>query len=268
VAERGLEDVLACGYTYGEDASYQGDIAEVRWHVRPVLVEDRATTNPGYLLPLLEMTARTEADGRSLDPDPEEGAWIIGRVEHLVDILRPRNARDDAYAAHIRAEVARWRGRDTVAMWASVVDRWRQVERPQPLARALLRWGESLGAQGRRGEARQALAEALRISEQLHAGPQVDQALAAARRCHLRLASATPALAADLGLTDRELEVLRLIAAGASNATIGKTLFISPKTVSVHVSHILTKLGVPSRGAAVAKAQQSALRHEASLFGT
>ena len=268
VAERGLEDVLVCSYTYGEDASYQGDIAEVRWHVRPVLVEDRATTNPGYLLPLLEMTARTEADGRSLDPDAEEGAWIIGRVEHLVDILRPRNARDDAYAAHIRAEVARWRGRDTAAMWASVVDRWRQVARPQPLARALVRWGESLGAQGRRAEARQALAEALRISEQLHAGPQVDQALAAARRCHLRLASATPALAADLGLTDRELEVLRLIAAGASNATIAATLFISPKTVSVHVSHILTKLGVPSRGAAVAKAQQSALRNKASLFGT
>jgi DNA-binding NarL/FixJ family response regulator len=58
----------------------------------------------------------------------------------------------------------------------------------------------------------------------------------------------------ELGLTERELEVLRLVAEGRSNREIAGELFISPKTASVHVSNILGKLGVASRGEAAAKA--------------
>ena len=50
-----------------------------------------------------------------------------------------------------------------------------------------------------------------------------------------------------LGLSAREWEVLELVAAGRSNAEIAETLFISPKTASVHVTHILDKLGVNNR---------------------
>ena len=57
-----------------------------------------------------------------------------------------------------------------------------------------------------------------------------------------------------VGLTGRELEVLRLVAAGRSNREIANELFISPKTASVHVSNILGKLGAASRGEAAAKA--------------
>jgi len=57
-----------------------------------------------------------------------------------------------------------------------------------------------------------------------------------------------------LGLTGREREVLRLVAAGRSNREIAAELFISPKTASVHVSNILGKLDVASRGAAAARA--------------
>jgi DNA-binding CsgD family transcriptional regulator/tetratricopeptide (TPR) repeat protein len=59
---------------------------------------------------------------------------------------------------------------------------------------------------------------------------------------------------APLALTDREYEVLRLVAAGRSNREIAATLFISPKTASVHVSNILGKLGVGSRTEAAARA--------------
>ena len=52
---------------------------------------------------------------------------------------------------------------------------------------------------------------------------------------------------AAFGLTAREMEVLRLAAAGHSNQQIAAELFISPKTASVHVSNILGKLGVASR---------------------
>ena len=58
----------------------------------------------------------------------------------------------------------------------------------------------------------------------------------------------------ELGLTERELEVLRLVTAGRSNREIAAELFISPKTASVHVSNILGKLGVASRGEAAARA--------------
>lgn len=64
-----------------------------------------------------------------------------------------------------------------------------------------------------------------------------------------------------LGLTGRETEVLRLVAAGRSNRRIAEELFISPGTASVHVSHILRKLGVATRAEAAARA------HALRLFG-
>ena len=56
------------------------------------------------------------------------------------------------------------------------------------------------------------------------------------------------------GLTQRELEILRLLARGKTNRAIAQELIISEKTVASHVSHIFTKLGVTSRSAATAYA--------------
>ena len=61
------------------------------------------------------------------------------------------------------------------------------------------------------------------------------------------------------GLTERELEVLQLVAAGRSNPQIASELFISPKTASVHVSRILAKLGVQGRTQAAAVAHRQHL---------
>lgn len=58
------------------------------------------------------------------------------------------------------------------------------------------------------------------------------------------------------GLTTRELEVLRAVAAGKTNRTIAGELFLSEKTIARHVSNIFTKLGVASRSAATAYAYQ------------
>jgi DNA-binding NarL/FixJ family response regulator len=52
---------------------------------------------------------------------------------------------------------------------------------------------------------------------------------------------------AGLGLTAREQEVLTLLATGRTNRQIAQTLFISPKTVTLHVSNILGKLGATNR---------------------
>jgi DNA-binding NarL/FixJ family response regulator len=58
----------------------------------------------------------------------------------------------------------------------------------------------------------------------------------------------------DFGLSKREVEVLALIAEGRSNPEIGRQLYITRKTVAVHVSNILTKLGVSGRVEAAAAA--------------
>lgn len=61
------------------------------------------------------------------------------------------------------------------------------------------------------------------------------------------------------GLTDREAEVLALVAKGLTNRQIGERLFISGKTVSVHVSNLLAELGVAGRAEAVAVAHRRGL---------
>jgi len=69
-----------------------------------------------------------------------------------------------------------------------------------------------------------------------------------------------PATAAHTAaLTPRESEILALVAEGRSNGEIGKQLFISTKTVSVHVSNILAKLDAASRTEAAAVARRRGL---------
>jgi DNA-binding NarL/FixJ family response regulator len=65
-----------------------------------------------------------------------------------------------------------------------------------------------------------------------------------------------------LGLTEREAEVIRHVAAGRSNQQIADALFITRKTASVHVSNILGKLGVANRVEAAAIAQRLGLRDD------
>ena len=81
------------------------------------------------------------------------------------------------------------------------------------------------------------------------------------RRARRGAAPAAAAAAVEsFGLTRRERDVLRLVAAGHTNRRIAEELFISPKTASVHVSNILAKLGVAGRGEA------AALAHRLRLF--
>ena len=63
-------------------------------------------------------------------------------------------------------------------------------------------------------------------------------------------APTAPDLAVAAGLTAREAEVLRLLAQGLSDREIAETLSLSPRTISGHVTHLLTKLDLESRTAA------------------
>jgi DNA-binding NarL/FixJ family response regulator len=85
-------------------------------------------------------------------------------------------------------------------------------------------------------------------------GPEIAQRVIA----HFASGSGSTA-AAFPSLTDREREVLEMIAAGKGNATIAHELMISLKTVRNHVSHIFTKLQVSDRSAAIVKAREAGL---------
>jgi non-specific serine/threonine protein kinase len=87
-----------------------------------------------------------------------------------------------------------------------------------------------------------------------------EQALAEASRFLSSVMSPVPALpTTDASLTPRELDVLRLIVAGQSNAQIAEALAISPRTATTHVTNLLAKLGVAGRREAAAVAQRDGL---------
>jgi len=88
--------------------------------------------------------------------------------------------------------------------------------------------------------------------------PFLNEELLARIRGLLRRTVPTPRLLAE-NLTARELEVLRLLAGGLTQADIANQLLISGKTVGTHIEHILMKLDVPSRAQAVAVAYRENL---------
>jgi DNA-binding CsgD family transcriptional regulator len=144
--------------------------------------------------------------------------------------------------------------------WTAAVDAWRKMDAPYEsaytqwrLADAMLK-GPNRQSVSTRAGARTLLMDARKAAVRLGADPLTGRIDTLAARAHLSLdlprAPRAPdeATAEDrLGLTEREREVLRLVAEGYSNGQIGQTLFISRKTASVHVSNILRKLGVSSR---------------------
>lgn len=141
-----------------------------------------------------------------------------------------------------------------LAAWDKAATAWQAVSEPYPLAQALLHAAESAIAAGDREATTERLRRAAPIAADLAARPLADQIAALARRAGIALADRPAGPDPVAGLTDRELEVLRLVAAGRSNKEIAAELFISPKTASVHVSNILGKMGAATRTEASAKA--------------
>jgi len=104
-----------------------------------------------------------------------------------------------------------------------------------------------LRAKGDRAAAARIAAEALATARALGAAPLAADLEALIRRGRLAAGPAPDQPLRRLGLTEREAEVLDLVAEGRTNRQIGDLLFISEKTASVHVTNLLRKLGVASR---------------------
>jgi DNA-binding NarL/FixJ family response regulator len=80
-----------------------------------------------------------------------------------------------------------------------------------------------------------------------------------ARRARIRVGPPARQRAHPDEPTERELQVLALLAEGLTNPQIAERLFLSPKTVGIHVSRLLDKLGAHTRGEAVAVARRRGL---------
>jgi DNA-binding CsgD family transcriptional regulator len=226
-----------------------------------------------YLWPLLWLAARTEADDatRARDRREEIPDGAVARYQELASLaagLTVPNAASRGYQALVAAELVRATGQDDVTIWSAAAGAWQEAAEPYPLAYTWLRLAEAAAAAGDRQAAGQAVREAYALARRVGAAPITDEAAALARRTRLSLdepagetATKTGTAApedplARFGLTEREQEILVLLAGGRSNPQIAESLFISPKTASVHVSNILAKLGVDSRVEAAAVAHR------------
>jgi DNA-binding CsgD family transcriptional regulator/PAS domain-containing protein len=137
---------------------------------------------------------------------------------------------------------------DLQAKWDGAAAAWEAVSEPYPTAQALLYAGELALAGGDRDGAAARLRRGKELADELGAVPLSTEIETLARRGRVWLGSGIGSNSAPgAGLTERELEVLRLVATGRSNREIAAELFIAPKTASVHVSNILGKLDVSSR---------------------
>jgi DNA-binding CsgD family transcriptional regulator len=163
-----------------------------------------------------------------------------------------------AVLGQCRAEQARLHGRPDPAAWTAAAAGWEALHMPYPAACA--RWREAealLTARAPRAQVEQALGAAHAVAARLGAGFLLGELERLARRGRARLEAPpdqapaaeaeTPSAARSLGLTPREEEVLALVATGRTNRQIAEVLFITEKTASLHVSHILAKLGVAGR---------------------
>jgi DNA-binding NarL/FixJ family response regulator len=131
------------------------------------------------------------------------------------------------------------------------VELHRNMSTPHERAQVELRAGVALAAAGEREEALERLCDAYRCAAKLGARPlaatAAKEVAALGESVAQRLGSRAAAAADGVQLTRRELEVLRHVAVGRTNREIAQDLFISQRTVDMHVRNLLGKLGCRSR---------------------
>ncbi|MCP3787326.1 AAA family ATPase [Micromonospora sp. A3M-1-15] len=216
------------------------------------------------------LRAEAEASAsRTVEVDPN----AVRRLREVVERVARKSGKAgapvryvaDAFLALCAAELSRLDdGRGDPELWARAATEWDRRNHPYPAAYSRLRQAEALLARRSRvATAGKLLRQAHRTAQALGAVPlseeirtlagrarvPLEEAPAAARPAPRPRAAAPAAPAVDEleVLTAREREVLAAVAEGLTNREIGQRLFISERTIGVHVSHIFDKLQVRTR---------------------
>jgi DNA-binding CsgD family transcriptional regulator/tetratricopeptide (TPR) repeat protein len=271
-----------------EAALWEGRLPDGRTAVADGLAMLADTEEPHYIIRLCRTGLAVEAAAAEQSRGRRSGGEyqaIRERATGLLDRIRSASSAPDivltpVLAAGLLTAEAEWSrvdGPSDPGRWASAAGAWEALGFPWPSA--YTRWQQAealLAARAPRGAARAALAQAWTLASTHSAALLVAEIQALARRARIELAP--PGLPPDqaaagpggepgrrasrtdeYGLTSRERDVLALIAEGRTDRQIAEALFISPRTVAMHVSSILTKLGVPNRGGAAAVAHRHRL---------
>ena len=231
---------------------------------------------------LLALTARAHADLADLDPAadrPGIGQELLERADRWGALLpHPARVKAAAHAMTFQAELARLAQSGEEAAWRAARDLWSEHGARTEAGYASARLAAALLAAGHRKDAEVELGAAYTVAGA--DAPLRRQVLELARLGRLTPTNAdtdgggdaaSVVEAGDLaphGLTSRELDVLRLLGTGATNAEIGRRLYMSPKTASVHVSAIIRKLGVNGRVQAATVAERMGLVADESEPGS
>ena len=234
-----------------------GPAAAVETASRVIEGYELSGDSPRYAWPLVAAAAGVclvaARDGRPRD----ETAALAGRLRTIAEKLDTFGPAQRAGRLTFAAADAQLSGVPVglCEAWDEAAAAWAAVSEPYPRAQALRHAAEAALAGGDRDGAGGRLRQAAELAGGLGADPLIREITLVARRARIVLDASAGLTEGNFGLTGRELEVLRLVAAGRSNRDIAGELFISPKTASVHVSNILGKLGAASRGEAAAKAR-------------
>jgi DNA-binding CsgD family transcriptional regulator/tetratricopeptide (TPR) repeat protein len=232
----------------------------------------------------LAEAARATRDEAGLAEVTARAAALRDRFAALAERATTPSAK--AWVATSVAETSRIDGQTDLESWARAVAAWDAVPDPAEAAYARYRNAEAeLRRTGIKADVATELEAAWRSTVRLGAMPLRAEIEVLAKRARIKLgaggavdgdregsgaAAASEALVpagaggrstSPHGLSAREIEVLRLVAAGRSNGEIADRLFITRKTAGVHVTHILDKLGVSNRvEAAMAAARLGLVR--------
>ena len=215
-----------------------------------------------------------QARARRDQPAADDAADAADGLAAWVERMDGLPFTDHPYVATIPAERATWDAERTrvagpgdPGAWDGAAKAWQDLSYPH---RAGYAWWRQAQALLDAGQPAAAAAGPLRSALAAADGhvPLLDQIRTLAERARIPLqppsadepGAPPPAqVLTRYGLTDRELTVLRLLAAGRTNPQIGAELYISASTASVHVSNILRKLGVSGRVQAAAIAERAGL---------
>jgi DNA-binding CsgD family transcriptional regulator len=217
----------------------QGRVDAARAAIRRVLDETPDHLGRARLLPACVEIMLAAGDV----PAARAAADELSEIADGLGAPLPQAVATLAQGAVLLAEGA---PRDALAALRRAWAAWRDLEAPYEAARARVLLGRACLELGDEDSAELELDAARQVFERLGAGPDAALARAASPR----------APAAAGGLTAREVEVLRLVAAGKTNRQVAADLVLSEKTVARHLSNIFAKLGLSSRSAATAYAYE------------